>query len=263
MTMSDERDQTAGVDGTYGGRPDAGVIGCGWRAAMWYYGTLQNLNDQLPPAQHVAISIHGTSFPAIDALLPNDLESAGRLLKPYIERAVRSDSRNYVLANITLHEAVDRLGDDIGTTGKFVHLREVITARWQTGEASCMIVGSAHTMRSGYLRSLFQGSGVHRWVEADCADLERIDRIRKQVCSGELTPADASGEIASFFARYPAVDRFVIACTEHSLALGRSSDQRVFDLGLEQCRHLLYRVTTSDRAAAVHSMTPPQSPSSR
>jgi aspartate/glutamate racemase len=259
MDMSDERAQTTRIDGKNGGCTGAGVIGCGWRAAMWYYGTLQSLNDQLLPAQHVAISIHGTAFPAIDALLPDDLESAGRLLKPYIECAERSDSRNYILANITLHEAVDRLGDEIGTTGKFLHLREVIAARWQTSGTSSMIVGSAHTMRSGYLRSLFHGSGVRNWVEADCADLEHIDRTRKQVYSGELAPAEASEEIASIFARYPEVDRFIIACTEHSLALGHSSNQRVFDLGFEQCKHLLHRVATSDKSAAVRLTTPPQS----
>ena len=251
-----------GNDGVNSGFAEVGIVGCGWRSAMWYYGTLQTLNDRLPSAQHVAVSIHGTAFPAIDDLLPDDLESAGRLLKPYIERTERSASRKYLLANITLHEAVDRLSDDIGTTEKFVHLREVIAARWKAGGTSSMVVGSAHTMRSGYLRSLFQGTDVRRWVEADSADLERIDHIRKQVYSGELAPADASEEIASVFARYPAVDRFVIACTEHSLALGHSSDQRVFDLGFEQCRHLLHRAATSDKATTFRPMTQPQPPHS-
>ncbi len=73
MNMPDERSQNARVDGMHGGRADAGIVGCGWRSAMWYYSTTQRLNDQLPPDQHVAVSIHGTAFPPIDALMPDDL----------------------------------------------------------------------------------------------------------------------------------------------------------------------------------------------
>lgn len=101
-----------------------------------------------------------------------------------------------------------------------------------------MILGTYFTMKSDYIPSLFNDFDVI-FISPNKNDFEAIDQLRITYFN-----APDSKKTSELFDQlknnYPEVDCFVIACTEHALALDDYKDSLIcFNLPELQCRELV------------------------
>ena len=101
-----------------------------------------------------------------------------------------------------------------------------------------MIVGSMYTMRGSYLASLFDHDHIEI-VDASGVMQIRLDELRRKFYNGNNRQL-ANQVFDDLLQQYPEVDAFVIACTEHALALEEYPDKdRFISLPHLQVEYLL------------------------
>ena len=214
-----------------------GIIGTGKNAAKWYLEKcreiyqLQHGSNVEPP-----VKLKSVPFEPINAILPDQMKEAGRLLVPYLREMDDFDVSRFILANITLHEAVELQNVSLKTP--FISLRTVIANHWDSDIKKVMIVGSYYTMQGNYLPSLFVDFDLD-FIAPSEKDFTAIDQLRKKYYKSSK-PKDSRTVFDQLKMNYPEVDSFIIACTEHALALADYQKPiRSFNLPELQCLELI------------------------
>lgn len=221
--------------------PYAGIIGTGANAAMWYYHALQQMAQRAMGENAVfPIKLLGIPFEPINNLLPQNMMEAGNLMQPYLKEMEKMGAAQYILANITLHEALDKQKIK---PKKMIHIRDVFNQYWERSDKNVMIIGSGYTMSAGYIPSLLPK--VTRVIRASEEDEKSIDMLRRRFYH-EQTATDPEDTLLQLPAKYPEVDTFIISCTEHALALKRYNiEDKFFNLPLLQCQSLFQVIKAS------------------
>jgi len=216
----------------------AGILMTGARAGVWYLRELLNraraLNgdDFVLPVKTLSVPFH-----SINALLPKKMALASAKMLPYFQEMEILGVDKYILANITLHEAFDQVQHQISGT-RILHLHDIIRNTFNKGKKKIMIVGSMYTMRGSYLPSLFDHDHIEI-VDASGVMQISLDELRRKFYNGNNRQL-ANQVFDDLLQQYPEVDAFVIACTEHALALEEYPDKdRFISLPHLQVEYLL------------------------
>lgn len=216
------------------------IIGTGKNAAHWYFQKCKELYQaQNRLIQEFPVKLVKIPFEPINAILPDQMKEAGRLLLPHIHKMDELDVSQFILANITLHEALD-LQEEYKVKRPFISLRTVIANHWNPENKKAMILGTFYTMQSSYLPCLFDDFNVE-FITPDKTDFKKIDRLRTTYYNSP-NPKAAQNLFDTLKVNYPEVDCFIIGCTEHALALSDYEGYlNCFNLPELQCVDLINR----------------------
>lgn len=194
------------------------IIGTGKNAAFWYLQKCHELyQKQNGPIEEFPVHLINIPFEPINAILPDQMEEAGRLLLPHLNQVDDLDGSQFILANITLHEAIDLQEQHYRVKTPFISLRTVITNHWDPENKKAMILGTYYTMQSNYLSSLFDDFNVE-FITPNKTDFKAIDQLRTAYFDSP-NPEAAEKMFDTLKMNYLEVDCFIIGCTEHALAL--------------------------------------------
>lgn len=216
-----------------------GIIGTGENAANWYLKKCQEMH-RLKHGNSIEVPIKMMKIPftPINEILPDQMDKAGRLLLPYLHKVDDLDVSRFILANITLHEAIDLQKRNSTVNTPFISLGTVIINHWDSKIKKAMILGTYYTMQSNYLRSLFDDYDVE-FITPNKTDFNLIDQLRITYFESP-NPVAANKMFDRLKSNYPEVDCFIIACTEHALALDDYTNSfESFNLPELQCLDLI------------------------
>jgi aspartate/glutamate racemase len=235
------------------------------RSASWYFSTLQSQIQADTQWRHqVDIDVLVLPFESINSCLPHDLQQAAELMRPHLMHLAGDESGCFLLGNITLHQSYDLLVPNLprALTARMVHLRDVVNQYWPRQHQRACVLGSAHTMRSGYVSGLFSEHSIS-WQVLDDSDVAELERLRMalypvpwqntKVISDQAGISDEAEHsqrvLAKLYLKYPGVERWIVGCTEFAFAAPHApSGQHFFDLPRLQCRLLAQRATNRDFA---------------
>lgn len=218
-----------------------GVIGTGTKAAIWYYETIQKIASEKFGDDFVCpIKLIGVPFAPINAILPYKIKQAGELMIPYFKEMEGMECEKYILANITLHEGVEENKFVFTPNETFIGLDKIVNEYLSVEAKNIMIIGTAFTMEHTFLPNLISKVRPNiNCVHPNESTFQKMDKLRSKF----YNTTDASLAKSSFNElqnEYPDVDLFVIACTEHALALDCIEDKsRFFNLPYLQCLNLV------------------------
>ncbi len=193
-----------------------GVLGgLGHRATMLAYEKLNKLYQLKYGLEHTCpIRLLSIDFKEINSFLPNGIEEASELLKPFIQEVHNLDVVATIMINNTLHEAYDLIEEDLIGKKPFGHIgllvREQVTKK---GANRVLLIGTKHTMNSDYFRQSL-GSTIDV-VIPDQPLQRKLEMLRKVYFNShdEILANECFSELKKI-----EVDVVVVACTELSLA---------------------------------------------
>lgn len=205
-----------------------GIILAGENAGKWYINTMNRLVEQISPSfEYHALQI---DFDPINALLPYKMVEAARLLEPHFLK-MEQYLQPYILANITLHEAVQYFSF---SPDYFISLGRVLEAKEPPPTGKAAILGTKYTMNDSFIRSLFHDL---EFITLSEEVQEQVDSLRKIYMYSE--DCKQANKIFEELIRLE-VDHLVIACTELSVAWnGIDKDKRWIDIPGLQCERLI------------------------
>lgn len=219
-----------------------GIIGTGRNAATWYFNKCQEIYElSHKKSDDSPVKMMNIPFEPINRILPDQMEEAGCLMLPHFRKMDGSNVSRFILANITLHEAIDVQKQSIKTNTPFISLRTVIANHWDQKISKAMILGTYYTMQSKYLPSLFDDFDI-QFIKPNQTDFNSIDQLRTTYFESP-NPEKAKKLFDTLKYNYPEVDCFIVACTEHALALDDYEDSlSCFNLPVLQCTDLMSNV---------------------
>lgn len=207
-----------------------GVLLTGKKAGNWYIQTLDALKKYKP---HFEFNILQVDFDPINALLPYKMEEAAKLLEPYFA-VLESHQQPYILANITLHEAVQYFSF---TPKYFISIETILKHESPKSFLKAAIIGTKFTMNHSYIPSLLPDTKPVPLSEDIQEGIETLrkayyhstnKKLAKQIF-GNLNDLD--------------IDCFIIACTELTVALEDSEmNLTTINLPALQCQLLVQGV---------------------
>lgn len=221
-----------------------GIIGTGTNVATWYFKKCQEIHQRQHGDSAVCpVKLMNIPFEPINAILPDQMEAAGQLLLPHLHEMDDFGVARFILANITLHEAIDLQKQNIELKTPFISLTTVIANHWDSNTKKAMILGTSYTMQSDYIPNLFDEFDVD-FIQPNKNDFTAIDHLRTTYYKAP-NPESVNKVFDQLKNNYPEVDCFIIACTEHALALDDYQDYfNSFNLPELQCVELLMNKNT-------------------
>lgn len=215
---------------------DCGILLTGTQSAQWYIKQMQEEYAQMHGNDHflsyVAVQC---DFPPINSILPNQLKAAAKLICPYFTDSALYNCKHYILANITLHEAVSKFVTPLPKS--FISIENIIAEQKLSIQLPYFILGTTYSMNSDYLKNIFQENGAAiQTLESTL--IQAVDQLRI-VYYQKPNPKMAT-EVFSQLARIEGI--FIIACTELAMAYEDSEVKPpVFHLPKLQLRSLIDR----------------------
>lgn len=213
-----------------------GLLLLGKQASQFYLETLKALWTNSTACPVVTVD---TEFERINANLPDKYAALKPLLGRMLEDLEESGSTIYLVPNITLHAALDRLDMSEETRTRIVHPIEAgLDALEDRGIKRITLAGTRHTMQSDQLSDYF----IARNIKVDLPspqDIQTLDEIRLNVFTNGFS-AKEKEKMQSLLSKYECV---VLACTELSLL---NTDRQFIDLArlhIESALRLLQSVT--------------------
>jgi len=201
------------------------VLLTGREAGDWYRDTLA----QLDPAG--TFHMLQVDFEPINALLPNKLQEAAKLLEPYFEK-LEQQKRPYILANITLHEAVQYFSF---TPKYFISIQDILQQVLPQHSEKVIILGTKYTMNHSFIPSLIPNQIVKQLP----SDIENeVEELRK-LYNYNRDPK-RSKQLFQDLQDFPQ-HHFMIACTELAMVLEDADPPtsfRFIHLPLLQCQSI-------------------------
>lgn len=208
-----------------------GIILAGKKAGNWYVETLNKLVESAHPSfEYQTLQI---DFDPINALLPDKMKEAARLLEPYFVE-FEMLAQPYILANITLHEAVQYFSF---SPEYFISIDQIFRNKLLPLNGKVTVLGTKYTMNHSYIKTILPGLELITLSEKI---QNLVDSLRKLYNYSE--DADLARELYAELDRLD-VAHLVIACTELSVAWNDiSKDKRWIDLPELQCENLILSV---------------------
>jgi aspartate racemase len=208
----------------------------GKQASQFYLETLDALWTNSTACPVVTLDVE---FERINANLPDKYAALKPLLGCMVEDLEDSGSTIYLVPNITLHAALDRLELSEDTRARIVHPIEAgLDALEAGGIKHITLAGTRHTMQSNQLADYFTA----RKIKVDfpsSQDIQALDKIRLNVFANGFSVKEKE-KMDSVLSKNTCV---VLACTELSLL---NTDRQFIDLArlhVESALRLLQSVT--------------------
>ncbi len=206
--------------------PKPTILLTGQAAGTWY----KNISGQLesPDAFHTV----QVDFDPINALLPNRLQEAAMLLQPYFE-VLERQKQPYILANITLHEAVQYF---TFTPKYFISIGDILQQELSENLDKVVILGTQYTMNHSFIPSLISNQGVEQ-LPADLQD--EVNELRKVYNHGG--DPERSKKLFQKLEQF-SDHKFMIACTELAMVLKDANPDpslKIIHLPLLQCQSII------------------------
>lgn len=211
------------------------LILTGENAGRWYQDTIDRLvSDGRPlatrPSQYHTVT---TDFELINALLPWNMREAARMLEPYFVQC-EEGRKPYVLANITLHEAVSYFSFQ---PQYFIDIENILRQECIAPSIRVGILGTSYTMTNPYWQDVLPANADIVPLPKDI--VEGVDRLRLLYFSSR--DQCAARYQFSQLAEYDAVDLWILACTELAMALDDADIKLpVLHLPYLQCLYLYH-----------------------
>ncbi|MGZ0016810.1 hypothetical protein [Yeosuana sp. AK3] len=203
------------------------VILTGKKAGDWYVQTLNGIVNVHPTFEYDAIQVH---FEPINAVLPDKMEAAAKLLEPYF-REMEYRQKPYILANITLHEAVKYFSF---SPRYFISIEKILKKEAKRIQGKFAILGTKYTMRHTYISSLLPKKEI---VSLPEKIQDNIDKLRQVYFNS--SNIKMANEVIIELSQLE-IDDYILACTELTLALDDSVlELKTINLPELQCRYLL------------------------
>lgn len=205
-----------------------GIILAGENAGKWYIDTINRLVEHISPSfEHHALQI---DFGPINALLPYKMVEAAHLLEPHFLK-LEQNRQPYILANITLHEAVHYFSF---SPDYFISLDRILGTKERPLTGKAVVLGTKYTMNDSFIRSLFHEL---EFITLSEELQDQVDSLRKIYIYSE--DCKQANEIFEELIRLE-VNHILIACTELSVAWnGIDKDKRWIDIPRLQCERLI------------------------
>ena len=195
-----------------------GVLGgMGYRATLLAYQKLNELYVQKLGAGHSCpIRLISIDFKEMNELLPYQIEEVAEKLYPHLLEMDAHEVVANIMINNTLHEVIDVLKDKLALQKPFGHVGELLRNELLEKQPQrVMIIGTMYTMNSGYFESYIPHN--IEVVKADAHLQIKLEELRITYFQLEdSTMSDSCHDL--LVASYPDVDKYIVACTEHSLA---------------------------------------------
>lgn len=211
-----------------------GVLLTGRNAGEWYVRTLNGIVDSQPKFGYHAVYV---DFDPINACLPHNMEAAAQLLEPYF-RAMEKRQRPYILANITLHEAVKHFSF---SPYYFISIEAILRNEVQSIRGVVAVLGTEYTMNHKYLPSLLPLVEIVTLPEMI---QNKVDRLRQLYfkTSNVIMADEVIIELNQLD-----IDLYILACTELALAFDDSEiELKTINLPRLQCQCLLHSTWIND-----------------
>jgi len=207
--------------------PKPAILLTGQAAGTWYTDTLQHL---YPTREFHIVQV---DFDPINSLLPDKLKEAAPLLEPYF-KALENIQQPYILANITLHEAVQYFSF---TPKYFISIVDILDKELSKRSDKVIILGTKYTMNHSFIPSLIP----EQLVDQLPADLEdEVDELRN-VYNHEGDKERSKILFQKLEQDFPDYN-FMIACTELAMVLRDANPSpriKITHLPLLQCEFLV------------------------
>jgi aspartate/glutamate racemase len=202
------------------------VILTGKNAGVWYIQTLNALVNTYPSFEYETIQVN---FEPINALLPYKMKDAAKLLEPSFKEMERRQ-KPYILANITLHEAVMYFSFP---TKYFISIDAILKKEVLGIEGALSILGTKYTMNHHYIAGLLPHVEI---VSLPENIQEKIDVLRQVYF--KTSHKKMSKEVFHLLNQHEST-RYIIACTELAMALTDAKIAlKTIHLPELQCRYL-------------------------
>lgn len=203
------------------------VILTGKNAGDWYVQTLNAIVNVHPTFEYDTIQVH---FESINALLPVKMEAAAKLLEPYF-REMEYRQKPYILANITLHEAVKYISF---SPKYFISIDKILKNEVINIQGKFAILGTKYTMNHNYISSLLTKKEI---VSLPERIQDNIDKLRQVYFNS--SNIKMANEVIIELSQLK-INHYILACTELTLALDDSVlELKTINLPELQCRYLL------------------------
>jgi len=183
------------------------IILTGKAAGQWYIDTM---NSNLPSSgkDEKAYHIIQTEFDPINALLPHKMPLAAMLLEPYfIKQEV--EQTPFILANITLHEAVSLFTIK---PKHFISIEDILDKEFDNKSNKVGLLGTSYTMANDYWKKTFP---YLQFKLLPDELLSEIDDLRKAYFNNtnKALAINVFRQLQGI-----EVDYWILACTELALA---------------------------------------------
>lgn len=191
---------------------DYGILLTGTQSAQWYIKQIQIEYAQMRGSNHffsyVAVQC---DFPPINNLLPKQLKAAAELIHPYFTNSALANCKHFILANITLHEALSKFETTLPQS--FLSLEKILAKEKLSSHIPYYILGTAYSMKSTYLKSIFLKNNAQvKPLDADL--MQAVDQLR--IAYYQQAKPKMATEVFSRLATIKGT--FIIACTELAMA---------------------------------------------
>lgn len=208
----------------------------GEQATSFYQTELNRLYGHSHGEQETCpLQLVAMDFERLNASLPDNYAALKSLLGTLFEKLETTGSAVYLLPNITVHVAVDRLDLPGVEHAKIVHpLACGISTLEAGGITRITLVGTRHTMQSGQLADYFEEKQIA--VDfPDAEDIQALDSLRLEVFANGYS-ASLKADMEKLLAGY---DNPVLACTELSML---NTDASFIDLARLQVAAAIARL---------------------
>lgn len=176
-----------------------------------------------------------TDFERLNAGLPDNYHLLTPLLGSLLEKLEISGATLYLLPNITLHAALDRLALDNQDKARIVNpIHCGIHALLDRGIGNITLAGTRHTMRSKQLSGYFEAKGI-TVTFPDADTITALDALRQAVFSNGYSRGLKS-DMEKLLSPY---ENVVLACTELSML---NNDEDFIDLARLQIMDAIERL---------------------
>ena len=186
----------------------------GEQASGFYQTELNRLYGQRHGRQEPCpLQLVEMDFERLNASLPDNYAALKPLLGTLFEKLEATGSAVYLLPNITVHAAVDRLDLPSVEYAKIVHPLTCGLSILEAGDITRItLAGTRHTMQSGQLADYFEEKQIAvAFPGAD--DIQALDSLRLEVFARGYS-ASLKADMEKLLAGY---DNPVLACTELSM----------------------------------------------
>ena len=204
-----------------------GILLTGKISGDWYIQTLEGIKTRQPSFDYEVLQV---DFEPINALLPSKMEAAVLLLEPYFAE-MENRKQPYILANITLHEAVHFFSF---VPEYFISIEDILQNEIKSMIGTVAILGTIYTMNHSYFSSLLPNTSIINLPEKI---QDEVDDLRKEyyLASNKILAESMFNAL-----NHLNIDQYIIACTELAVALQDSKAAlNTLHIPNLQCNYLL------------------------
>ncbi len=203
-----------------------GILGLGVRSTSYYTNLLhQKMHEKYGDYHTFPYLNYQINFNDINPFLPNQFDVLLPHLEKQIARLKGFNINKWLVPNITLHEALDKINHNLSL---FHPLELAIQTCLKNNSKQVIVFGTYYTMQSNYIKSYFEKESiiVHK---ATKNEMILIDELRTKIYNSKEKKDDIK-KYQKIIENYTKNAHVIIACTELSLLSKEIKSTKIIDL---------------------------------